>query len=135
MTCGMDTDRLRAYLAVVMADATGAHLEVPAVENPEPRAYADAAAAVFLVNGADRYLVWMGEDGSPAEELAWVADKFHEWLVEDLPSRGLATNWPPCPWHPSTHPLVTRVADETAVWACPVTHDTVARIGELAPST
>ncbi|MGW3030812.1 hypothetical protein ACWDCB_06220 [Streptomyces sp. NPDC001178] len=72
------------------------------------------------------------QGGTAAERLANLADQAQEWAVEALWSEGAPAVWPNCPAHPDTHPLTATVVADTAVWACPKTGATVARIGELA---
>ncbi|OPF78132.1 hypothetical protein VT50_0220060 [Streptomyces antioxidans] len=69
--------------------------------------------------------------GTAAELLAHLADQVQGWAVEALWSEGASAVWPPCPTHPDTHPLTATVSTDTAVWVCPKTGATVARIGEL----
>ena len=69
--------------------------------------------------------------GTAAERLADLADQVQEWAVEALWSEGAPAVWPHCPAHPDTHPLAATVVAGTAVWVCPKSGATVARIGEL----
>ena len=65
------------------------------------------------------------------EQVAELADQVQEWIIEEL--WGAApTNWPPCPTHPTTHPLVARAYAGVAVWCCPEDGEPAARIGQLA---
>jgi hypothetical protein len=66
-----------------------------------------------------------------AERIASVADQVQEWVVEELCSLGLPTNWPRCPQHPHSHPLAAVERAGQAVWACPKTADVVCEIGQL----
>jgi len=67
---------------------------------------------------------------SRPEQVAQVADQVQEWAVEELwGSR--PTNWPPCPQHPTTHPLQAAVRDGAARWTCPEDGTAVAVIGTL----
>jgi hypothetical protein len=76
--------------------------------------------------------VRMETDGSPAEQLAALADDLADWLVEQLPSIGHPAVWPPCPQHVNTHPLEAQVINDDAVWVCPRDETVVAAIGSLA---
>jgi len=81
--------------------------------------------------------VYAEPDGRPAMLLAHVADQVQEWAVEALWGQGEPAVWPVCPTHPDTHPLAAIVeeGDEAdAVWVCPRTGNTEARIGELPVS-
>ena len=69
--------------------------------------------------------------GTATERLADLADQVQEWAVEALWSEGAPAVWPHCPAHPDTHPLAATAVAGTAVWVCPKSGATVARIGEL----
>ncbi|WP_438297590.1 hypothetical protein [Streptomyces sp. HUAS TT7] len=70
-------------------------------------------------------------DATAAERLAGLAEQVQEWAVEALWSEGAPAVWPHCPAHPDTHPLVAAVVAGAAVWVCPKSGATVARIGAL----
>jgi hypothetical protein len=67
---------------------------------------------------------------SGEERIAHAADQVQEWAIEDQLWGTAPTNWPPCPSHPSSHPLQASVVESSAVWVCPTDHSVVARIGE-----
>lgn len=64
------------------------------------------------------------------ERVAAVADQVQEWAIEELWGRG-ATNWPPCPQHPDSHPLRATTRAGIAVWLCPTDDTVAAPIGAL----
>jgi hypothetical protein len=64
------------------------------------------------------------------QQVAEVADQVQEWAVEEL-WRNRPTNWPPCPQHPTTHPLAPEVRDGAARWCCPTDGTAVAVVGAL----
>ncbi|MFD3381737.1 MULTISPECIES: hypothetical protein [unclassified Streptomyces] len=78
--------------------------------------------------------VYAEPDGRPAVLLAHVADQVQEWAVEALWGQGEPAVWPQCPTHPDTHPLAATVEEGDAVWVCPSTGGTAARVGELPVS-
>jgi hypothetical protein len=78
--------------------------------------------------------VYAEPDGRPAMLLAHVADQVQEWAVEALWGQGEPAVWPVCPTHPDTHPLAATVEEGDAVWVCPQTGNTEARIGALPAS-
>ena len=47
-----------------------------------------------------------------------VADRLHDDIIEGLWARRVPTNWPPCPAHPSAHPMKPAVVDGRAMWTC-----------------
>ncbi|MGC4745065.1 hypothetical protein ACLQ28_05305 [Micromonospora sp. DT201] len=71
--------------------------------------------------------------GLPAvTQVVALADQVQDWAVEALWSLGRATNWPPCPHHPESHPLAAVVRADRAVWACPTLGTEIGEIGTLA---
>ncbi|WP_329260890.1 hypothetical protein OG223_42260 [Streptomyces sp. NBC_01478] len=66
-----------------------------------------------------------------AEQLASLADQVQEWAVEALWSEGAPAVRPHCPAHPDMHPPAATIVVSSAVWVCPKSGATVARIGEL----
>ena len=64
------------------------------------------------------------------EQVAQVADQVQGWAVEELWG-SVPTNWPPCPQHPTTHPLQAVVRDGAARWICPEDGTAVAVVGAL----
>lgn len=85
----------------------------------------------YAPDGSGQGLSWPAT-APAADRLASLADQLQDWAVEALWSAGAPAVWPHCPQHPDSHPLKATVAEEAAVWACPKTGVTVARIGELA---
>ena len=72
------------------------------------------------------------ELGRPlADQIAFVADQVQEQAVEALWREGRPTNWPACPQHPATHPAAAVARDGRAYWICPVSRETISRIGGL----
>ncbi|MGC4865748.1 hypothetical protein ACLQ3B_09980 [Micromonospora sp. DT53] len=70
--------------------------------------------------------------GLPAvTQIVTLADQVQDWAVEALWSLGRATNWPPCPQHPESHPLTAVVRADRAVWACPTVGTEISAIGTL----
>jgi hypothetical protein len=63
------------------------------------------------------------------ERIATAADQVQEWAIEGQLWGTAATNWPRCPHHPRSHPLVASAVNEAAVWICPTSHEVVAPIG------
>lgn len=70
--------------------------------------------------------------GAPfPEQLAHVADQVHDWAVEELWATATGTNWPPCPEHPGSHPLVVRRTGDDVAWVCPTSRTRVCDVGDL----
>jgi hypothetical protein len=91
-----------------------------------------ATAYLYSPDGSGQgVFVMTGEPRS--QQIASVADQVQEWAVEELCSVGRPANWPPCPRHPSSHPLSAVVQGGQAVWTCPATGREVSEIGRLGP--
>lgn len=52
------------------------------------------------------------------DQIVGVTDQVQDWVIEELQGSG-ATNWPPCPNHPDSHPLHSDNLDGVAMWTCP----------------
>ena len=64
-----------------------------------------------------------------AVQIAEVADQVQEWAVEALWFAGRPTNWPRCPRHPQTHPLMAAEQGGQAYWKCPARDELISEIG------
>lgn len=64
------------------------------------------------------------------ERIAMVADQVQEWAIEELWGSA-STNWPPCPQHPTSHPMMVSTRDAAAVWVCPVDQTAISAVGAL----
>jgi hypothetical protein len=74
--------------------------------------------------------IWLTLADSRAQHIAHIADQVQEWAVGALWGNA-PTNWPPCPKHPTTHPLQALVRDGAARWTCPKDGTAVAVVGTL----
>jgi hypothetical protein len=89
-----------------------------------------AGAMLWSADGDHGSGVSVQVGGSRPEQVAQVADQVQDWVVDELWG-STATNWPPCPQHPTTHPLRAAVSDGAARWTCPRTGTPVAVVGAL----
>lgn len=104
---------IRAALDLVCADAESSGVPGPPYVDGDWEFYDD-----LTVGGPDLVVT--------------VADRVQDDIVENLQPES-ATNWPPCPAHPRTHPMRPAVVNGEAVWIC--TNGTpYAPIGSLAGS-
>lgn len=131
----MDT-LLGQALDRVFGDLAATGVPVPRVEEsawqpwqPSESARLLAASGASGASGARG--VWVDLTLTEVEQLAMVADQVQEFVVEDLPSHQLPTNWPRCPEHPDNHPMAAVVQDGRAVWACPASGRPAAEVGGL----
>jgi hypothetical protein len=124
-------DALAELLDTVLADVRDAAGPRPRVEyESRSDTTGQIKAMLYDCDGTGSGVSVM--PGRPrAEQLAGVADQVQEWCIEARWSRGLSTNWPPCPHHPTGHPLAARVSGNRAVWVCAVDALEVADVGRL----
>src|SRR6478672_4216266 len=71
-----------------------------------------------------------GHSGGPRAQTrltaGTVADQVQEWAIEECVGDA-DTNWPRCPHHPDSHPLLASTANASAVWVCPTDQQVVRR--------
>lgn len=91
-----------------------------------------ASVMIHLVEGTGAGVSLNTTLHAPAA-VAALADQVQEIVIENLRCEN-RTNWPPCPEHPTTHPLTAAVRGGLAVWRCPLTGRDGAVIGELRRS-
>ncbi len=123
--------QLAGALAPVLADVTATGAPVPRVVDDGWSADPGTATAM-LSSGDGRHGAGVSVPlGRPRpEQVSHVAGMVQDWVVDEL--RGTtATNWPPCPHHPTTHPLEVVVRDGAARWSCPRDGTPVAVVGTL----
>jgi hypothetical protein len=58
-------------------------------------------------------------------------DAIHEAVIEARWAAGLSTAWPPCPFHPNSHPLFLQAVASGVSWACPDTSALLHELGRL----
>lgn len=136
---------LGALVALAAADGVTVQLEHSATRGRRWPSQLDLPAAWLKTpDGVETGLMafdptqgWAPE--SAAEEAFRVADTAQEAVLESMPSVGRPTNWPPCPHHPTTHPLALAPGDDDDPrprWTCPLTgHEVGPLDGGGIPST
>jgi hypothetical protein len=67
----------------------------------------------------------------PIDQIVKATDDAQDIAIEEAWSRGLPTNWPPCPRHPDGHPLRARAVDGVPTWVCPTDANPVCAVGSL----
>ncbi|MGY2079771.1 hypothetical protein [Modestobacter sp. SYSU DS0657] len=125
----MDAQLTRA-LAPVLTDLSATGAPVPRIEASDwPDDPGRAGAMLWSADGSGQGVaVTLGQPY--AEQVAAVTDTVQEWAFEALwGSR--PTNWPPCPRHPTTHPLTPTLQDGEAVRVCPRDTGVVSPVGGL----
>lgn len=123
---------LRQALDVVLRDITS--LDVPEPEIRDTIWIKDPAypSAMLWSTGGAGTGISVSLTDPQAERLARVADQVQDWVIEELWSRREPTNWPPCPTHPNSHPLICVTRNGTAVWACPIDQTEFSSVGSLS---
>ena len=124
-------DALATALAPVLRDLRGAGAGVPIIEDRDWTNDPARPSAMLGSPDGGAMGVSASRAASEVERVANVADQVQEWAIEQLWRAG-RTNWPPCPRHPSTHPLRAVARHGAAVWVCPTADVVVAGVGELA---
>jgi hypothetical protein len=125
--------RVSAMLAPILrdADATGVARPRIAVET----AATDRARVTISGVHGDSYSFDVQLDRPShlsVHVLAEVAERVQEWIIEELWASG--SNWPPCPAHPSSHPLEIKVKQDSVVWTCPRDAKVSIPLGTLGPN-
>ena len=131
---GNDDARVHVELARALApvlhdlETTGA--PVPQVVDEDWQADPRWPSAMLRGGDGSGMGIWVAFGASRAEQVAQVSDQVQEWAVEELWANR-PTNWPPCPHHPTTHPLKAEARDDAAWWCCPKDGTAVAVVGTL----
>ncbi|MEU4391971.1 hypothetical protein [Kribbella sp. NPDC023855] len=100
-------------------------LDEPATDDP-------AYESVWLLAGRQwRTGVLAPIDMDQPRRLVHVAEQVQEFVLEELPGRGLPATWPECPDHPASHPLTPKLTKAGPSWCCPKSDATISAIGEL----
>ncbi|HEY8719564.1 hypothetical protein [Pengzhenrongella sp.] len=123
-------DELRRVLDVVLRDVRVSGAPVPGIQDDD---WADdpLLASAMLVCDGSAVGIRVSLDLPEADRVAEAADQVQEWVIDEL--RGTAaTNWPPCPDHPGSHPLRAEVRAGSARWVCPSHGMPFCPIGSLA---
>lgn len=122
--------QLDRALEPVLRDLRTGEVPLPRIEEHDWADQEGVASVMFWSADGSGSGVSVVLDAPISEQLAHVADQVHDWVVEELWGTD-RTEWPPCPEHPGTHPLVVGGAGSAVEWVCPRTGTAVCRVGEL----
>ena len=114
----------------VLRDLRSTGVATPRVQSTDWTHDTDLASAVLHGRDDAGTGVYVSRSASVPEQAASMADQVQEWAIEELWDHS-STNWPPCPRHPTSHPMRATVQGATAVWVCPVDEALVTEIGNL----
>lgn len=121
---------MRQALVPVLRDLEAAVVAAPRIEVNDWTGDADWPSVTLWSPTGSGMGVQVPRQARLSERIASVADQVQEFVIEEL-WRQAATNWPPCPRHPTSHPMKAMAQDDAAVWACPVDDSFMALIGTL----
>ncbi|HWU23969.1 MAG TPA: hypothetical protein VN088_20700 [Nocardioides sp.] len=121
---------LSQALAPVLRDLASVGISAPRVEDRDWTGRPESASAMLWSPDGSGVGVYVRRDSAESERIAMVAAQVQEWAIEELWAAG-ATNWPPCPRHPNTHPMAASTRDAAAVWMCPADAVVIVPVGEL----
>ena len=88
-----------------------------------------AAARAWSLDGTGTG-IYVSLNAPEPERIAAIAEQVQEWIIEQQWGTS-ASNWPPCPTHPDTHPLQVRMHDDRATWTCPTDGTSFWRVGSI----
>ena len=121
---------MRQALVPVLRDLEAAVVAAPRIEADDWTGDADRPSVMLWSPTGSGMGVQVSRLAPMSERIASVADQVQEFVIEELWRRA-STNWPPCPRHPSTHPMKAMAQDDAAVWVCPVDDSLMGLIGTL----
>lgn len=121
---------LRQAMEPVLRDLRGAGVAPARIEDDDWTGDPDSASAMVWSSDGSGTGVYVSRLAPAAERVAALADQVQQWAIEELQG-GSATNWPPCPPHPDTHPMRAATRAGAALWECPADGTPIAPIGSL----
>lgn len=127
---GTVNDVLSRALEPVLRDIRASGVPVPDIRDDDWADDPQVATAMLWSPDGSGTGVRVDVDAAEAERVAMVADQVQEWVIEELWGQA-ATNWPPCPNHPHSHPLSVSTRDDVAFWVCPRDGMAFAPLGSL----
>ena len=122
---------LREALQPILSDLRREGLSEPRIEDRDWSRDPERPSAMLWGPDGSGSGISVERSAALPERIAAVADQVQEWAIEELWGGSAATNWPRCPHHPNSHPLLATTSDQTAVWVCPADQATISRIGSL----
>lgn len=121
---------MRQALVPVFRDLEGAVIAALQIDEVDWTGDPDSPSVMLRSPAGNAMGVQVARLAPTSERIASVADQVQEFVIEEL--RGQApTNWPPCPRHPTAHPMRAMARNDTAVWVCPIDDSPVTMIGTL----
>jgi hypothetical protein len=123
-------DVLQQAMEPVLRDLQNAGIATPRIEDHDWTGDPDVPSVMLWSPDGTGSGVSVDRYHPLFERIASVADQVQEWAIEELWGHA-STNWPPCPQHPTSHPMKATTRDGAAVWVCPADEALMSKIGEL----
>lgn len=124
-------DVLSEALAPVLRDLAGAGIAAPRIEDRDWNDESGSSSVMLWSPDGSVTGVWVSRAAPEFERVAMITDQVQELVIEQLWADGAPTNWPPCPRHPSGHPMKVSTSGASAVWTCPADGIVIAPVGRL----
>lgn len=121
---------LRQALEPIMRDLRRDGLDEPRIEERHWTGDPERPSAMLWGPDGSGSGVFVSRSAAPSERVAMAADQVQEWAIEELWGHA-ETNWPRCPHHPRSHPLLATTVNASAVWVCPTNQHVVSSVGGL----
>jgi hypothetical protein len=123
-------DALAAALAPVLRDLHSTGVPEPRIEERDWTDDPKMLSAMLWSPDGGGTGIFVSRYDSAHTQIAAMADQVQEWAIEELQWAG-RTNWPPCPSHPTTHPMGAATHGGKAVWCCPIDGEVICDVGSL----
>jgi hypothetical protein len=121
---------LRQALEPVLRDIRTSGMPEPEVRDGDWMEDPDVASAWLCSDDGSVVGIRVTVAASEPDQIMEAADQVQDWVINELLGTS-ATNWPPCPNHPETHPLMASTRERVAVWVCPTDGTPFSPLGEL----
>lgn len=121
---------LRQAMEPVLRDLQGAGIAEVRIQDADWTGDPESPSVMLWSPDGSGTGVYVSKAAPLSDRVAAMADQVQEWAIEELWGQA-PTNWPPCPQHPSGHPMKATTRDGAAVWVCPADEGVVSKIGTL----
>lgn len=122
---------LREALEPVLRDVASSGLLVPRFEDKDWNEQPEHPCAMLWNPDGTGRGVSVSREETVEDRIAQAADQVQEAVIEAQLWGRAPTNWPRCPYHPVSHPMLATAEGGLAVWVCPVDRRTVEEVGRL----
>jgi hypothetical protein len=116
----------------VLRDLPTAGIAEPRITGDDWTDNPDTATAMLWSSNGSGTGVYISRSATEPDRTAMITDQIQDWAIEQLWGES-ATNWPPCPNHPESHPMKASTREGVARWVCPTDGMPFSPIGDLQP--